>query len=278
MVILGGLEIVAAGYLIHKHKKTKRERERLAEEAAALEESSYPLFSDCHHHNHSSHYSHAHPHPQRPSSHNDHKHSHHSHHSHSQSKIYLQPEPESDEERKERRRRRREKKRREQEAEERYHANGRTSSAPGIGRVQTQVQVAPGVVAGWPANWKQGQTQPVQPPQAQSLPQVAPPAQVSTGHEYPQDVKYGFVPEIPHEHYPQPPSYSGSEEHLSSRERRDERREMERLEVGNRRERRSDSPMLGVYDENSRSPAPRVTFSTEDVILGGSNAPPEYRP
>jgi hypothetical protein len=32
MVIFGGLEIVAAGYLIHEHKKNKRERERVAQE------------------------------------------------------------------------------------------------------------------------------------------------------------------------------------------------------------------------------------------------------
>ena len=38
MVILGGLEIVAAGYLYHKHEQNKKERERLREEDEALEE------------------------------------------------------------------------------------------------------------------------------------------------------------------------------------------------------------------------------------------------
>ncbi|TAQ87641.1 hypothetical protein B7494_g4012 [Chlorociboria aeruginascens] len=38
MVLLGGLEIVAAGYLMHKHQKNKKERARLAEEEAELEE------------------------------------------------------------------------------------------------------------------------------------------------------------------------------------------------------------------------------------------------
>ncbi|KAK2628992.1 hypothetical protein QTJ16_002095 [Diplocarpon rosae] len=38
MVILGGLELVAAGYIIHKHLQNKKERQRLEDEAAALEE------------------------------------------------------------------------------------------------------------------------------------------------------------------------------------------------------------------------------------------------
>ncbi|TVY84739.1 hypothetical protein LSUE1_G000628 [Lachnellula suecica] len=41
MVILGGLEVVAAGYLIHKHQKHKKEKERLEDERADLEEQQY---------------------------------------------------------------------------------------------------------------------------------------------------------------------------------------------------------------------------------------------
>jgi hypothetical protein len=37
MVIFGGLELVAAGYLLHEHSKNKEERARLEEEEAALE-------------------------------------------------------------------------------------------------------------------------------------------------------------------------------------------------------------------------------------------------
>jgi hypothetical protein len=41
MVILGGLEIVAAGYLIHKHQQIKKDRARVEEEEAILEEEEY---------------------------------------------------------------------------------------------------------------------------------------------------------------------------------------------------------------------------------------------
>ncbi|KAF4630853.1 hypothetical protein G7Y89_g7290 [Cudoniella acicularis] len=44
MVLLGGLEIVAAGYLINKHQKNKRERQRIEDERLALEEEQYHLF------------------------------------------------------------------------------------------------------------------------------------------------------------------------------------------------------------------------------------------
>lgn len=44
MVILGGLEIVAAGYIIHKHNRNKKDKQRLADEAAALEEQQYRIF------------------------------------------------------------------------------------------------------------------------------------------------------------------------------------------------------------------------------------------
>ena len=38
MVLLGGLEVVAAGYLIHKHQKNKKEKERIEDERTYLEE------------------------------------------------------------------------------------------------------------------------------------------------------------------------------------------------------------------------------------------------
>ncbi|KAG4421424.1 hypothetical protein IFR04_005483 [Cadophora malorum] len=44
MVILGGLELVAAGYIIHKHNQNKKEKQRIEEEAAALEEQQYRIF------------------------------------------------------------------------------------------------------------------------------------------------------------------------------------------------------------------------------------------
>ena len=263
MVILGGLEIVAAGYLIHKHNKNKKERARLEEEVAALEESSYPLF----------------PADQRPPRRHTHSHTHSQSQSrpHTHSSQSLVQLDESDEERRERRRRRREKKKREEEFE-----YGRTNSAPPK-MAQTQSVVAPGVVAGWPAHWKQSHVPPVQPPRVHTpQPQMNPQPQVNLGSNgYPQDVKYGFVPEIPHDQYP--PPYSGPSGQSDRREerreeRKEDRRGRERLEVRGRRERRSVSPMLGVYEEDSRSPGPRVRFSGDDVVLGGgANPPPKYR-
>ncbi|KAK0118478.1 hypothetical protein ONS95_012763 [Cadophora gregata] len=44
MVILGGLELVAVGYIIHKHNQNKKEKQRIEEEAAALEEQQYRIF------------------------------------------------------------------------------------------------------------------------------------------------------------------------------------------------------------------------------------------
>lgn len=44
MVLLGGLELVAAGYIIHKHQQNKRDKQRLEEEAATLEEEQYRIF------------------------------------------------------------------------------------------------------------------------------------------------------------------------------------------------------------------------------------------
>ncbi|PQE07439.1 hypothetical protein CJF30_00007157 [Rutstroemia sp. NJR-2017a BBW] len=45
MVILGGLELLAAGYLLNRHLKHKEEKQRLEIEALDLEERSYPIYS-----------------------------------------------------------------------------------------------------------------------------------------------------------------------------------------------------------------------------------------
>jgi hypothetical protein len=45
MVILGGLELLAAGYLLNRHLKHKEEKQRLEIEALDLDERSYPIYS-----------------------------------------------------------------------------------------------------------------------------------------------------------------------------------------------------------------------------------------
>jgi hypothetical protein len=55
MVILGGLEIVAAGYLIHKHQQNKKDKARLEEEEAYLEEEEYRKRHSSSNHRHRSH-------------------------------------------------------------------------------------------------------------------------------------------------------------------------------------------------------------------------------
>jgi len=249
MVILGGLEIVAATYLIHKHNQNKRDRALLREEAASIEEETYHLQED-------------------PPYHRPHRRSH------------SREREESDEERKERHRRRRERRereKREQSAPPRIpvpvvHQQQQQQQQQYPLR-QTQTPQPGGIVTGWPAHWKQSQTPPTPPPQ----PQMGP-------NGYPQDVKYGFVPEIPHDQYPPypPPPFSPGPADRDSRGRantldvNDGRR-------GRPKARRSVSPRLGVYDEDDRSPTPQVRFSTEDVVLGerrrgGRNSPPpRYR-
>jgi len=250
MVLCGGLELVALGYVIHKHQKNKRERELLKGEVAALEEQQYPLQERPHRHTHSN--------------------------SHSLDRQ------ESREERRERHRRRRSKERREREKWEFEHGGGREYMAsPKIHapHVRPPIIVAPGQTqtpqpngyppTGWPSNWKQAHTPPTPIPLAQP-------------NGYPQDVKYGFVPEIPHEEYPPypPPPFSPNPSGRDSRGR------SSTLDVNDGRRgrpttRRSVSPRLGVYDEYSRSPTPRVRFSTEDVVLGEGRGvkspPPKYR-
>jgi len=55
MVILGGLEIVAAGYLIHKHQQHKKDRALAEEEEAYLEEEEDRKHRSRHGHGHGSH-------------------------------------------------------------------------------------------------------------------------------------------------------------------------------------------------------------------------------
>lgn len=259
MVILGGLEIVAAGYLIHKHKQNKRERAILREEAEALEEETYQLQPE-------------------PPYHKPHRHS----HSHSRERQ------ETDEERKERHRRRRERREREKYGN---GSGGRDHSAPPRIPVQvlqqpvgpprqTQTPQPGGIVTGWPAHWKQSQTPPTPPPPGV---QVQPP----TGpNGYPQDVKYGFVPEIPHDQYPPypPPPFSASAGRGPADRGRANTLDVNDGRRGRPKSRRSVSPRLGVYDEYERSPTPHVRFSTEDVVLGEErrrdgrkSPPPRYR-
>lgn len=66
MVLLGGLELVAAGYIIHKHQKNKREKRRLQEEADAL--ASGPSSSSAHPHQRT------HSHDGRTGHHHSHRH------------------------------------------------------------------------------------------------------------------------------------------------------------------------------------------------------------
>jgi hypothetical protein len=245
---------VAAGYLIHKHNQNKRDRAIIQEEAAALEESQYPLQESR---------------PRR-------RHS----HSHTSS----DDKGESREDRHERHRRRRSRERREREKWERENG-GRDHGAPpkihsqppqpAMFPVQTQIPQPGGFpLTGWPSHWKQSQTPPVrQPPM--------------NPNGYPEDVKYGFVPEVPHDQhpaYPPPPFSPGP----SQPNTWDSRGRANTLEVndgrrGRPKTRRSISPNLGEYDEYSRSPEPRVRFSTEDVVLGrrrggrGTSDPPPYR-
>jgi hypothetical protein len=75
MVIFGGLEIAAAGYLIHRHNQNKREKARLDDEAAALEEQQYRLFpADGHGRPHRRHRSHSHSRTRRSHSRDGRKH------------------------------------------------------------------------------------------------------------------------------------------------------------------------------------------------------------
>jgi hypothetical protein len=270
MVLCGGLELVAAGYIYHRHQQHKREKALLKEELAQAEEE-------------------------------------------------LERE-ESREERKERHRRRRSRERREREKWEAEHPHdmrpGRTNSAP-LGKIhghmsspalvptvaitrpaQTQQPNPAGLAfppTGWPAHWKQTHTPPTPPP-AQST------TNLNAGSGYPPDIKYGFVPEVPHDQYPPypPPPFSPGPSGRDGRGRRAQTLDVNEGRHG-RRHRRSASPRIGVVDEfddrgsrdnlsvsgsgrdngngrERRSPVPRVRFSTEDVVLGGSgrSPPPSY--
>jgi len=129
MVIFGGLEVVAAGYLIHKHNKNKQERERLREAEELIEEE-----EDAIRRHKQKLYNERHPRPprddhrRRRSDSRDRKHTHH--------------------------------RRRQDEDEPSHDRRRREHSEPPRPKpiIQTQAQVAPGVVAGWPAHWEQAQT------------------------------------------------------------------------------------------------------------------------
>jgi len=282
MVILGGLELVAAGYLMHQHNKNKKDRQRIDEAALALEEQGYPLQEDGSHRRH--------------------------HRRHSHDRRY-EGSHSYDREGKHRRHRSESRDGRHRREKEEYvprpgnssaqvptpvpaatamYAQGGRHSAPPAQRPippQGQAQYPP---TGWPQHWPQTQIPPPppNPPQSQAAP-------VMTSNGYPADVKYGFDPSIPHEQYPQPPAYqtssSSSQPNLAPPQAnmgapRDSR--PERRGRGRSNTQRSVSPNLGLYDENEErmNPNPRVRFAADEEILrqreysgGLRSPPPEYR-
>jgi hypothetical protein len=303
MVLLGGLEIVAAGYLIRQHQKNKKER-------SLLEEESYQLQDDGSHRHSRRRHSH-----ERRSSH-DRRHSRERRHSrdrrHGRSHSY-------DGDDKHGRYRSESQERRRRKEKEEYvprPGRGRENSAPpvqaplavpvnGPGRQNSappsqrpaQMQRPPPSQpppagyppTGWPANWSQSRTP--DPAASTAQPQAqAPPAVGNHGH--PADVKYGFDPSIPHNQYPQPPPayqpYAASSQQnlappqASGSGSREERRHRRRARSDSRR---SVSPNLGLYDEERErlNPSPRVRFAVDERSLQGSergsivSPPPEYR-
>jgi hypothetical protein len=153
MVILGGLEVVAAGYLIHKHQKNKKERERIEDERAEIEEEEYRHRPSSHHH-------------RRHRSHSRRRHSHDRPHSHDgrygrenhKPKPILKPAPMP-------------------AAQSMYQASpqydahpnppqqrpqdvkyGWTDNTPAPAAAPQQQQTFP--VTGWPAHWEQSQRPP----------------------------------------------------------------------------------------------------------------------
>lgn len=302
MVLLGGLELVAAGYLIHQHQKIKKERSQ-------LEEESYPLQEDgSHRHSHRRHSQ-------------ERRHSREGRHSrdrrHGRSHSY-------DGEGKHRRHRSESRERRHRREKEEYvprpgrgrensappmraplavpvNALGRQSSAPAsqqlapVQRPPPSQQPPPGYPpTGWPAHWAQSRIPPPPAPGAAPRPAPhqaqAPPA--AGNHGYPADVKYGFDPSVPHDQYPQPPpAYqpyaSSSQQNLAPPQAggsgsREKQRQRRRARSDSRR---SVSPNLGVYDEDEErlSPNPRVRFAVDQRSQQSSerdslrSPPPQYR-
>jgi hypothetical protein len=94
---------------------------------------------------------------------------------------------------------------------------------------------------------------------------------------YPQDVKYGFDPRVPHDSMPAPPPYSGPSSSTPNLSQNQSLIVPGQGSDGGRRrrrrsgsERRSVSPNLGLYDEDEerRQVEPRVRFSMEEEVLG----------
>lgn len=187
MVILGGLELVAAGYLINRHQKNKQEARRLQEEEEALEESRYRIHS-ADNAGPGRRRSHSHDRHDHKRSHSHRRHSHDGRHSHDRrdDRKYNYERPPRD---------------------ARPHANSappptyatavpvvaqtvRPAQPPAMAPVRPPVQDPSFPPTGWPAHWEQSQRPPVAPPPqaAQLPPNLAPyyrdPAQ--------SDVKYGF--------------------------------------------------------------------------------------
>lgn len=193
MVILGGLELVAAGYLINRHQKNKQEARRIQEEEDALEEQQYRIHSATN----------AGPGRRRSHSHDrhdrKHSHSHHRHHSHDRrhSRDDRRDDRKYNYERPQR--------------EFRPHATSAPppmyAAAPPI--VHQAVRPAPPAMApvrppvaeqsfpvtGWPANWEQSQRAPVNPhpqPQPRAAQQMPPNLAPYYRDPAQADVKYGF--------------------------------------------------------------------------------------
>jgi hypothetical protein len=188
MVILGGLELVAAGYLINRHQKNKQEARRIQEEEDLLEEQRYRIYSA----------NNAGPGRRRNHSH-DRKHSHSHHRRHSHDRRHSRDDRRDDR-----------KHNYERPQKQRPHASSAPPmyaatapvihqamrpAAPAVRPAPAMAPVRPPApstfpVTGWPANWEQSQRAPVGPqPQTEQLPpNLAPyyrdPAQA--------DVKYGF--------------------------------------------------------------------------------------
>lgn len=192
MVILGGLELVAAGYLINRHQKNKQEERRIREEEDLLEEQRYQIHSA----------DNAGPGRRRSHSHDRHdrKHSHHRHHSHDRrhSRDDRRDDRKYNYERPQR--------------ESRPHANSapppvyaaavpiaaqavRPAAPPAMAPARPPVSDPSYPPTGWPAHWEQSQRPPVNPqpqPQAAQMPPNLTPYYRDPAQS---DVKYGFQDE-----------------------------------------------------------------------------------
>lgn len=165
MVLLGGLEVLAVGYVIHQHEKNKRERQRAIEEeeAAALEEEEYRR----HRRNHS--HERKRPHSRRR--HHNRRHSYDGKDTYDGRPQYMNPS-----------------------------ASQPALQRPIIQQQQQQQQRPPQPGSeiypptGWPAHWDQSQTPP---PPAPTNYQQPPPSYSATPAPVggPGNVQYGWVPD-----------------------------------------------------------------------------------